>query len=226
MLKALLKKEWLEMTASLRRSSLTGRSRRGWKAVAFGVLAALLLAVVLGSVGVLAALLCVPLSRAGLDALYFSVMALPALLAGVMGGGFAAYGGLYCAKDNDQLLALPIPPGMILAVRMGCVWLTGTGYLAVILVPAYGVYLLFGAHPWSAALALVPVTMFLGCLVLAASCLAGWAAALLGERITRFKPLFSLLYAVLVLGFAWCCICWGRLRWAICPPWPFWERCL
>ena len=202
MLKALLKKEWLEMTASLRRSSLTGRSRRGWKAVAFGVLAALLLAVVLGSVGVLAALLCVPLSRAGLDALYFSVMALPALLAGVMGGGFAAYGGLYCAKDNDQLLALPIPPGMILAVRMGGVGLLGAGYLTVILLPSYAVYFALGTRPLAAALAMVPVTLLLSGLVLAGSCLLGWAAAAVGRRVTRFKAVLSLLYAVLLLAFA------------------------
>ena len=202
LLRAMLKKQLLEMTAFLRRNAATGRSRTGWRVIGFGALMVLVLLTVAGSVGLLAWLVCVPLTQAGLDWLYFVLLLVPAWLVGVMGGAFAAYGELYRPRDNELLLSLPIPPGMILAVRMGCVWLTGTGYLAVILVPAYGVYLLFGAHPWSAALALVPVTVFLGCLVLAAACLAGWAAALLGERITRFKPLFSLLYAVLVLGFA------------------------
>ena len=35
MVKTLLKKQWLEMTASFRRSSATGRARTGWKAAAF-----------------------------------------------------------------------------------------------------------------------------------------------------------------------------------------------
>src|SRR5699024_12410328 len=80
---------------------------------------------VMGSVGALAALICQPLSDAGLDWLYFALMGAGALLAGVMGGGFTAYGILYCARDNEQLLALPIPPGLILAARRGGVRLVG-----------------------------------------------------------------------------------------------------
>ena len=121
MLTVLLKKQWLEMTASLRRSSVTGRVRTGWKAAAFLVLAACVVLLVMGSVGALAALICQPLSDAGLDWLYFALMGAGALLAGVLGGGFAAYGTLYCARDNEQLLALPIPPGLILAARMASV---------------------------------------------------------------------------------------------------------
>ena len=100
----------------------------------------------------LAALICQPLSDAGLDWLYFALMGAGALLAGVMGGGFTAYGILYCARDNEQLLALPIPPGLILAARMASVWLLGAGYLAVILLPAYAVYFALGRTrrrpPW------------------------------------------------------------------------------
>ena len=202
MLKTLLKKQWLEMTASFRRSSATGRARTGWKAAAFLALAVAVALLVMGSVALLAALLCRPLCEAGLDWLYFALMALPALLAGVAGGGFAAYGTLYAARDNEQLLALPIPPGLILAVRMGSVWLLGAGYLAVILAPAYLVYLLLGPRPLAAALAMLPVTVLLGCLVLAGSCLAGWLAALLGSRVVRYKALLSLFYTVLILIFA------------------------
>ena len=201
MLKALLKKQWLEMTASFRRSSVTGRARSGWKAWAFLAMAGAAVLLVMGSVGLLAALLCQPLSAAGLDWLYFALMAAPALLAGVMGGGFAAYGMLYCARDNEQLLALPIPPGLILAVRMGAVWLLGTGYLAVVLAPAYAVYFALGARPLRAALALLPATVLLGCLVLAGSCLAGWLAAAVGSRAGRCKALLSLFYIVLILAY-------------------------
>src|SRR5699024_8799899 len=102
MLTVLLKKQWMEMTASLRRSSVTGRVRTGWKAAAFLVLAACVVLLVMGSVGALAALICQPLSDAGLDWLYFALMGAGALLAGVMGGGFTAYGILYCARDNEQ----------------------------------------------------------------------------------------------------------------------------
>lgn len=202
MLTVLLKKQWMEMTAPLRQSSTTGRARTGWKAAAFLALAAVVVLLVMGCVALLAGLLCQPLCAAGLDWLYFALMAVPALLAGVMGGGFAAYGTLYGAKDNEQLLALPIPPGLILGVRMGSVWLLGAGYLAVILLPVYGVYFVWGTHPVRAALALLPVTALLGCVTLAGSCLAGWIAAAAGSRITRYKTVLSLLYAVLILALA------------------------
>ena len=246
MLTVLLKKQWLEMTAFLRRSSATGKARTGWKAAGFLVLAVCVVLLVMGSVGLLAGLLCQPLSEAGLDWLYFAIMAVPALLVGVMGGGFAAYGTLYCARDNEQLLALPIPPGLILGVRMGSVWLLGTGYLAVILLPAYVVYFVLGAHPAGAALAMLPVTALLGCLSLAGSCLVGWLAAAAGSRVTRYKAVLSLVYAVLILVFAfganflvrsgliWLLthltrrrpgcgrtrrpsICWAGPRWGTCP---------
>ena len=202
MLKALLKKQLLEMTAFLRRSSVTGRSRSGWRLAAAGALAAALLLLVMGSVGVLAALLCAPLAAAGLEPLYFALLGAQALAVGVMGGGFAAYGTLYCPRDNELLLALPIPPGLLLAVRMGAVWLWGAGYLAVILVPGYIAYFLLAAQPGPAALAMLPVTVLLACLTLAASCLAGWAAAALSGRLARYKAALSLLYAALLLGLA------------------------
>ena len=72
MLKALVKKQLLELTAPLRRSSATGRRRTGWKAAAFGVLVVCLFGLVMGSVGVLDALICPPLTAAGLDWLYFA----------------------------------------------------------------------------------------------------------------------------------------------------------
>ncbi len=202
MFKALVKKQWLELTAPLRRSSATGRSRTGWKAAAFGVLMACLFGLVMVSVGVLDALLCPTLTEAGLDWLYFVLSAAPALLVGVIGGGMVAYSSLYAARDNEMLLSLPIPPEMILTVRMGYVWALGTSYLALLLVPAYGVYFVLGARPVGAALAMVPVMCLLGCLVLAVSCLVGWAAALLGGRITRYKAVLNAFYAVVVLVLA------------------------
>lgn len=202
MFKALVKKQWLELTAPLRRSSATGRSRTGWKAAAFGVLMACLFGLVMVSVGVLDALLCPTLTEAGLDWLYFVLSAAPALLVGVIGGGMVAYSSLYAARDNEMLLSLPIPPEMILTVRMGYVWALGTSYLALLLVPAYGVYFVLGARPVGAALAMVPVMCLLGCLVLAVSCLVGWAAALLGGQITRYKAVLNAFYAVVVLVLA------------------------
>lgn len=202
MLKALVKKQLLELTAPLRRSSATGRRRTGWKAAAFGVLVVCLFGLVMGSVGVLDALICPPLTAAGLDWLYFALSAAPALLVGVLGGGMMAYSSLYAARDNEMLLSLPIPPGMILGVRMGYVWFLGLGYQALVLAPAYGVYFVLGSRPVAAALAMAPVLASLGCLVLAVSCLAGWAAAMLGGRITRYKAALNLLYAVAVLALA------------------------
>ena len=60
------------------------------------------------------------------------------LMAGVLGGMFT---GLSLAKDNDLLLAMPIPVCTIIAARLLGVYLMGLMYAGVVLLPAIIVYL-------------------------------------------------------------------------------------
>ena len=109
MLKVLLKKQWLALTAFL----MIGKNgqRRSPKAV---LLFALLFVYAFGALGVMfwgmADMLCEPLATAGLAWVYFALMAVIATAFGVVIGIFAAKSTLYEAKDNDLIFSMPIPP--------------------------------------------------------------------------------------------------------------------
>ena len=68
-------------------------------------------------------------------------MELSALTVSVLASAFTSYGHLFRCRDNQQLLALPIPPGAIFAVRCGGVYLSGgvdSSVLAAMLAKAIG----------------------------------------------------------------------------------------
>ena len=79
----------------------------------------------LGIIGILAVmfyfaadLLCEPLVDAGLDWLYFALTGSLGIAMGAFGSVFNTYSSLYLAKDNEFLLAMPVPPVKILMVRL------------------------------------------------------------------------------------------------------------
>jgi ABC-2 type transport system permease protein len=62
--------------------------------------------------------ICVPLASAGFGWLYFALAGLMAFALSFIGSVFTAQQQLFSAKDNDLLLAMPIPPAYILGSRM------------------------------------------------------------------------------------------------------------
>lgn len=85
------------------------------------MLFAVLMLLVMLSFGSMALPLAVTLVPQGLDWLYFVLMELSALTVSVLASAFTSYGHLFRCRDNQQLLALPIPPGAILrCAAAGC----------------------------------------------------------------------------------------------------------
>ena len=73
------------------------------------------------SFGSMALPLAVTLVPQGLDWLYFVLMELSALTVSVLASAFTSYGHLFRCRDNQQLLALPIPPALFLrCAAAGC----------------------------------------------------------------------------------------------------------
>ena len=104
---------------------------------------------------------------------------------------------LFEAKDNEMLLAMPIPPSYILGSRM--VALYGQSFLCsvVVLVPSLVAYLQAVA-PSPAAIGMCVAAMFvLPLLSLTLSCILGWLVAMISTRL-RNK---SLITVVLSIGF-------------------------
>ena len=147
MIRALLKKQLLELGAAFVRSSKTGKQRSRAGAFGYALLFAVLMLLVMLNFGSMALPLAVTLVPQGLDWLYFVLMELSALTVSVLASAFTSYGHLFRCRDNQQLLALPITPGAIFAVRCGGVYLTGLIYLLLAWVPSVVCYALAAPRP-------------------------------------------------------------------------------
>ena len=199
MIRALLKKQLLELGAAFVRSSKTGKRRSRAGVFGYALLFIVLMLLVMLSFGAMALPMAVTLVPQGLDWLYFVLMELSALTVSVLASAFTSYGHLFRCRDNQQLLALPIPPGAIFAVRCGGVYLTGLIYLLLAWVPSVVCYALAAPHPGGALLAALPVALALAGVSMVLAVLLGWAVALLNRR-ARHKSLVTVVGTLLFLA--------------------------
>ncbi len=208
MIRALLKKQLLELGAAFVRSSKTGKRRSRAGSIGYGVLFAVLMLLVMLSFGAMALPLALALVPQGLDWLYFVLMELSALTVSVLASAFTSYGHLFRCKDNQQLLALPIPPGAIFAVRCSGVYLTGFVYLLLAWVPSVACYALAAPRPGGALLAALPVAVALAGISMVLAVLLGWAVALLNRR-ARHKSLVTVVATLLFLAGYYAVFSWA-----------------
>lgn len=199
MIRALLKKQLLELGAAFVRSSKTGKQRSRVGTLGYALLFAVLMLLVMLSFGSMALPLAVMLVPQGLDWLYFVLMELSALTVSVLASAFTSYGHLFRCRDNQQLLALPIPPGAIFAVRCGGVYLTGLIYLLLAWVPSVVCYALAAPRSGGALLAALPVALALAGVSMVLAVLLGWAVALLNRR-ARHESLVTVVGTLLFLA--------------------------
>ena len=180
--RALFRKQLREQGAFLVRSASTGRHRTRAGRLAFGALYGGIVLLVMGSFFSLAWPLGELLLPAGQEALYFLTMELLALAVGVLAGAFSSYGSLFQARDNDLLLAMPIPPWMLFAVRMSGLYATCLFYLLLLWVPAEVVYGLYAASPLGGLLSAAPMALVLAGAATLLAALLGWVVALCTAR--------------------------------------------
>ncbi len=199
MWKALLKKQFAELKTLYLRNLKPGQ-RRGKGSTALFLLLLALVFVSLGAAFYAAAsALGGALVPAGLGWLYFALMGLLSLLFGVFGSVFNTYAGLYRARDNDLLLSMPIPSGVIVAVRLLGIYVMGLVYSAVVWLPAV-VWYWIAIEPGPAAVVFSILLLFFnGLLILTLTCLLGWVVALAGSRVRR-KSLVTVVLSLLFLG--------------------------
>ena len=158
---ALLRKQRREQSAFLNRSARTGKQRTQTGKLAFGVLYGAIALVLMASFASLSWPLAQLLLPGGWETLYFLVLELLALLVSVLAGALSSYNRLFQAKDNDLLLALPIPPWMIFAVRLWGLYEMSLFYLLLVWVPAEAAYARFAPHPLGGILSAVPMALLL-----------------------------------------------------------------
>lgn len=183
MLKALLKKQFLELNQFYFRDRKSGK-RRSTGGVVGMVLLYLGIFALLGFIlGEFESVLYQGLAAQGYDWLYYLLCTLFSIVLGVFGSVFNTYAALYLAKDNDLLLSMPIPPVKLLAVRMTGVYATGLLYEAIAFVPAMIVPWLCGDIAAGAVAAQIVLFFLVGVLILVLTCALGWVVALCSVRL-------------------------------------------
>lgn len=202
MFKALLKTRLKSMYAGMFRSSRKKKQQGIGMKILFAILGVYLVAVFGGLFGMMFFALCTGLATVGLSWLYFSVAGIIAVLLSFIGSVMAAQSQLFEAKDNEMLLAMPIPPAVILGSRMVALYLITFAFQLLVLLPAGIVYAVL--QPVSAAGVVIFVfsMLLLPFLSLFFSCLFGWVIAWISSKM-RHKNIIVLVLsmAFLVLYF-------------------------
>ena len=196
MFKALLKKQLLELKEVYTPRNRKSKKKTGTKG--FVILFAILTVSVSFSfvgMGFLFADAFLPL---GLDWVYFMMMSAIALIVSIVGSVFSAYSILYNAKDNEFLMAMPIPPATILSVRLIAVFLSGFLFECMALVPAIIVYAIRAGIKWYLPLQVVDL-VWIGLLALVLTSLLGYLVGLVVAH-ARHKSLTTIVVSLVLLA--------------------------
>jgi len=187
MLKTLLKKQLYELGKTMfSRSALGKKKASKGSTIVFALLMVYAYGVIAVMFYMMANSLCDPLVDIGHGWLYFALMGVMATMFGVVGSVFTAYSTLYKAKDNDLLLSLPIPPGMILFSRMVSVYIMTFVFEALVFIPTLIVYFISGHGSVLSAIYGVITLFILPLFGVVLSCVLGWLVAIL-SAFTRGK---------------------------------------
>lgn len=200
MLKILLKRQMTEIFRAYFYDAKKNKKRSTGATVAFIIMFVVLMVGVLG--GLFTALsfsLCEPLCGLELDWLYFALLGLLSVLLGAFGSVFNTFSGLYLPKDNDLLLAMPIPVKDIMASRLAGVYLMGLMYSGVMSVPAAIVYLVTQGAGVARVIGGVLFVLIQSVIVLILSCLLGYVVARISQKLKN-KSFITVLISLVFFG--------------------------
>lgn len=201
MIKALFKKQMMEVFSWVYRDKKSGKKRSA-KGIAGYVLLYLLIFGFIGAVFYYVAdMLCEPLVSIGLGWLYLAIMGLIALFFGVLGSVFNTYASLYNAKDNDLLLSMPIPSGQILMVRLSGVYTMGLLYELIVMLPTLIAWFLNAEVSPAGVICTLLIPLMLSILVLVLSAVLGWVVALISGKLKRKNIMVVFLSLIFIAAY-------------------------
>ncbi len=131
--------------------------------------------------------------------LYFSLIGAVSSLFGAVGSIFTAYAAMFDAKDNDLLLSMPIPPRLVLCVRMLGVYAMSFLFGSILYVPATVAYFYVAGFDAWLLLCGALICIFMPLISTALACLLGWLIALLLSKIKR-KNLVTVVFSLVFIG--------------------------
>jgi len=200
MLKVLLKKQMAEVFRSYFYNRKTNKARSKANSIVLFILFAFLMIVVLGGTFTAIALgVCFGLTAASMGWLYFVLMSGMAIVLGAFGSVFNTYSGLYLPKDNDLLLSMPISVRTIIISRLLNVYLLGTMYSGIVMLPTLIVYWIIAGATVANIICDIILFLIVTVIVLILSCLLGWVVAKISLKLKN-KSFIVVLIALVCIG--------------------------
>ena len=142
---------------------------------------------------------------AGMGWLYFVLMGMLSVLLGTFGSVFNTYSTLYLAKDNEMLLAMPIPPSRILTTRMSLVYGMSLMYSSLVWIPALLYSWIFAGASAQAVVFQLLLILLIALFVTVVTCVLGWVVALISSRLRNKSFVIVLISLVLFAGYYYVC---------------------
>lgn len=201
MLKVLIKKQ---VTETLIRTFRRGTRKQGDKKGSLSgkgtmilmIVAALYLAAMFTffSVG-----LCQKLMSVDFGWFYYLICSGAAIVFGTFGSVFSTCFTLYMAKDNDLLLAMPIPIRDVILSRLFSVYVMSLLYSGLVTIPAVAVGWAFGGFTLPRLICGLALVILISLIVMGLSCLLGWVVAKLSQKLKN-RSFLTVLIALVFLG--------------------------
>ncbi|MBQ7063475.1 MAG: hypothetical protein IJM90_01100 [Firmicutes bacterium] len=200
MFKALLRKEMMELLTGF---SGSRKQKRSFASQA--ILMAILFLIVFGSMGFfmyqIATVFAQLLISVNQTWKFFAIFALIAFGWGVLGSVSMAYGHLFRAKDNDTLLAMPIPPRMILLARMLGLYILTLFMQLMIMVPVLIVAIMQQMLSPLYIILYVVGTLLLPLLTIVITCLLAYLISLIAAQLgDKFKKALTVVLTLVFVG--------------------------
>lgn len=201
MLKTLIKARLSALFSSIFRRTRAKKKRSPLINVLIGLFALYLIGNFFMIFGLLFNGIFPPLHEADLDWLYFALTGMIAFGLTFAGSVLMTQAQLFEAKDNELLLAMPIPPGHILISRM--VMLLAVDYIFEILVviPAGVVFCMYAPVSLLKVLFFTTAFLFLPLLSMFFSCLFGWVIAVISSKVRNKSLVVTSLSIGLMLAY-------------------------
>ena len=199
MIRILLKKQLTEIFRSYFYNPKKNKARSKISMIGMFVLFVLLMAGLLGGMfGYLAHALCGPLQAAGVSWLYFAILGMLAILFGTFGSVFNTFAGLYLGKDNNLLLAMPIPVRAILISRLLGVFLMSLMYAGIVCLPTLIIWWITAGFSLGYVVGGLLWMLLIVLFVVILSCVLGWVVARISVKLKNRSFVTALLAIVFI----------------------------
>jgi len=152
-----------------------------------------------GSFTFLAISMCGSMVSAGMGWMYFVLMGGVGIVLGAFGSIFNTFSSLYLAKDNDQLLSLPIPVKTILTARLLTVYLMGTMYSSIVMLPTLIVYWVVAGLTVRGLICGLLFYFLVTVIIMLLSCILGWVVAKISVKLKN-KSFVTVLASLVFIG--------------------------